>query len=67
MITTDMRKHPPELLEELVELKYEIYTLPKNFFSSEPFDYALELFQNYKGYETTSHIHILFTFILELT
>ena len=54
MITTDMRKHPPETLEELIELDYEIFTVPKTLFSPEPFNNAVELFKNYKGYETTT-------------
>ena len=49
MITTDMQKHPPETLEELVELDYEIFTVPKNLWSNEPFDFAIEIFKNYKG------------------
>ena len=49
MITTYMRKHPPETLEELIKLNYVIYTFPKKLFSVEPFDFAVDLFQNYKG------------------
>ena len=49
MITTDMRRHPPETLEELIKLNYTIYTMPKFAFGNEPSEFAVELFQNYKG------------------
>lgn len=49
MITTDMRRHPPESLEDLIEENYTIYTIPKFVFNDEPIDFAVQMLQHYKG------------------
>ena len=49
MITTDMRRHPPQTLEELIELDYTLYTIPKDPYRDEPFDFAVQMLQNFKG------------------
>jgi hypothetical protein len=49
MITTDMRRHPPETLDELIKLDYTLYTIPKGLFGDEPFDFAVRMLQNFKG------------------
>ena len=48
MITADMRRHPPQTLEALIEQNYTIFTIPKYALSDVPFDFAVEMLQNYK-------------------
>ena len=49
MITTDMRMHAPQTIEELIQQKYPIYTIPQDLGSTKPSNYVVEWFKNYDG------------------
>jgi hypothetical protein len=49
MITTDMRRTPPQTIQELIDLNYTFYAMPDERDVSKPDPKVLEWTKNYKG------------------